>query len=244
MSPTELDLPLLPSAEQIRRREFATIRRGYDPDQVRDYLQQVAAQVETLEHEIRERRLARDPDEPTVIPEPDPEADRSPADAYRELADRLASLIRAADAEAERIISESEATATRTLSEARTEADRIRLDAQARAEEARQQGDEVLVRAREEADRVLSSLSSRREAVVDQLQQMQGRLLGVAEELRTALGVGENPLAEPEPASRATDDADVDPRYEDLWVSTSETSQILADLPDLALDDEDDETGD
>ena len=26
MSSTELDLPLLPSAEQIRRREFATIR--------------------------------------------------------------------------------------------------------------------------------------------------------------------------------------------------------------------------
>jgi len=34
----DLDLPLLPSAEQIRRREFATVRRGYDPDQVREYL--------------------------------------------------------------------------------------------------------------------------------------------------------------------------------------------------------------
>ena len=32
----DLDLPLLPSAEQIRRREFATVRRGYDPDQVRE----------------------------------------------------------------------------------------------------------------------------------------------------------------------------------------------------------------
>ena len=48
MSATELDLPLLPSAEQIRRREFATIRRGYDPEQVRDvdgvaYLSVIAA---------------------------------------------------------------------------------------------------------------------------------------------------------------------------------------------------------
>ena len=49
----ELDLPLLPSAEQIRRREFATVRRGYDPDQVREYLQGVAGQVETLERELR-----------------------------------------------------------------------------------------------------------------------------------------------------------------------------------------------
>src|SRR5436190_7505357 len=52
----DLDLPLLPSAEQIRRREFATVRRGYDPDQVREYLQGVAGQVETLERELRERR--------------------------------------------------------------------------------------------------------------------------------------------------------------------------------------------
>ena len=31
---TDIDLPFLPSAAQIRRREFATVRRGYDPDQV------------------------------------------------------------------------------------------------------------------------------------------------------------------------------------------------------------------
>jgi DivIVA domain-containing protein len=42
---TEIDLPFLPSAAQIRRREFASVRRGYDPDQVRDYLAQVAEQV-------------------------------------------------------------------------------------------------------------------------------------------------------------------------------------------------------
>ena len=44
---TEIDLPFLPSAAQIRRREFASVRRGYDPDQVRDYLAQVAEQVGT-----------------------------------------------------------------------------------------------------------------------------------------------------------------------------------------------------
>src|SRR6059058_5769881 len=52
----DLDLPLLPSAEQIRRREFATVRRGYDPDQVREYLQGVAGQVETLERELHDQR--------------------------------------------------------------------------------------------------------------------------------------------------------------------------------------------
>jgi len=45
---SELDLPLLPNADQIRRRMFATVRRGFDPDQVREYLKQVADQVENL----------------------------------------------------------------------------------------------------------------------------------------------------------------------------------------------------
>ncbi len=46
MSSTNLDLPVLMSADQIRRREFVTTRRGYDPEQVRAYLEQVAEQVE------------------------------------------------------------------------------------------------------------------------------------------------------------------------------------------------------
>ena len=51
---SDLDLPLLPSAEQIRRRKFATVKRGYDPDQVHEYLNQVAIQVETLETDLRD----------------------------------------------------------------------------------------------------------------------------------------------------------------------------------------------
>ena len=54
---TDIDLPFLPSAAQIRRREFASVRRGYDPDQVRDYLAQVAEQVDNLEGQLREARL-------------------------------------------------------------------------------------------------------------------------------------------------------------------------------------------
>ena len=54
---TDIDVPFLPSAAQIRRREFASVRRGYDPDQVRDYLSQVAEQVEMLEQEVREAKL-------------------------------------------------------------------------------------------------------------------------------------------------------------------------------------------
>jgi DivIVA domain-containing protein len=248
MSATELDLPLLPSAEQIRRREFATVRRGYDPEQVRDYLRQVAAQVETLERHLREARLeVESAHAPMVIPEPEPQAAPG-VDPYDELADRLADLIRAADGQAGKILGDAKAEATRQMSEARIEADRIRTDAQARAEEARQQGDEVLSRAKLEAERVLATLSTRREHLVDQLQQMQSRLLGVAQELESALGQdGDDDAPAASSPTPPPDDPDlVDPHYEDLWVSSETAAMNIADIPamDIDFDDEDDRGSD
>ena len=256
---TDLDLPLLPSAEQIRRREFATIRRGYDPDQVRDYLHQVAAQVETLEREVRDAKLGRAKIEQATGASMElgaatrgEQVGGEPDDAYDALAKRFSTLIATADREAQKTLGEARAEATRILDEARSEADRIRVDAQARAEEARQQGSEALVRAREEADRLLSSLSQRRDSLVDQMHQMRTRLLAVAHELEAEMGDAEAPRATSttstatsgftaETASR--DDAPVDPRYEDLWVTPPPGEAV--DIPDLAsIDlDVDDEGG-
>ena len=64
MPTSDLDMPLLPSAEQIRRREFATVRRGYDPQQVRAYLTSIANQVGTLERELSQLRLEVVPPRP------------------------------------------------------------------------------------------------------------------------------------------------------------------------------------
>ena len=241
MSSTELDLPLLPSAEQIRRREFATIRRGYDPDQVRDYLQQIATQVETLEAALREARLElASADRVVTVAEPEPQED-----AYERLANRIAELIRSADSEADRIVADAKAEATRSVSEARTDADRIRVDAQARAEEARQSGNEVLEKARIEAERVLSGLSARRETLVTQLHAMQEKLLGVAADLENAIDEHDERTAGPgRPGSERRGphgggSDPVDPRYEDLWTSADASPLNLEDLGsiDLGFDD-------
>lgn len=243
---TDLDLPLLPSAEQIRRREFATIRRGYDPDQVRDYLHQVAAQVETLEREVRDAKLGRAKIEESAggrvatAAELGAPAEAAGGDeAYDALAKRFSSLIATADREAQKTLADAKAEATRILDEARSEADRIRVDAQARAEEARQQGSEALVRAREEADRLLSSLSQRRDSLVEQMHQMRTRLLAVAHELEAEMGesggAGRTATVAPAPtfaAETERDDAPVDPRYEDLWVSPPPSGDAV-DIPDL-----------
>jgi DivIVA domain-containing protein len=243
---SDLDLPLLPSADQIRRREFASVRRGYDPEQVRHYLTAVATQVETLEGGLREARLAAEAASPlpAQAPAPPPPPDTDP---YEELGARISGLIGAADQEALRLVDEAKTESARILHEARTEADRIRTDAQSRAEEARQQGAEALAAARAQADATLAGLSDRRETLVSQLQSMQERLLNVAKELDVTIDDGgagaaasvsasgpELPRTDAAAVAEGDALADlVDPRYEDLWVS-ADADVDPVDIPDLA----------
>ena len=222
MPSSDLDLPLLPSAEQIRRREFATIRRGYDPDQVRDYLEAVATQVETLERDLKETRMRAEAASTPVPPAPPTSA----IDPYERVSQRFAGLIATADREASRLIDDAKTEADRVLDEAKTAADRITVDAQSRAEEAKAEGAQRLEDARTEADRVLHSLSARRELLVAQLQEMRATLLGVADELEVSIDATEEPPAgssaqdvDAAPEAAAAETEIVDPRYEDLWVS-------------------------
>jgi cell division initiation protein len=250
MSATELDLPILMSSEQIRRREFVTVRRGYDPDQVRDYLEQLADQVERMAAMIREARLEAAAASGPARPHVDP---------YQQLGERVASVIREADQTAERLRVEAKEESQSMLREARADADRIRTDAQARAEEARAEAERALREAREQADRTVAGLASQRDNLVRQLAQMQERLLGVARELETAIELP--PTAEPPAGDRRavvegsaeTDvgafaqqherlfDVPADPSYEELWEGTETISLQLPDIPplDLSWDDED-----
>lgn len=246
---TEIDLPFLPSAAQIRRREFASVRRGYDPDQVREYLTQVAEQIETLEQEVRESKLqpAEGPKSEGPARPADPPSSEDP---YERLSKRLATLLATADKEAEGLLGEAKADAARMLDDARAEADRIRVDAQARAEEARQQGNELLERAKQEADRVLLGLSERRETLVQHLQDMQTRLVGVAKELEVAIedpqgadrsraaGV-EMSKADSEPAASpasASSNAPGDPEHRADPESSDGIDGLEGMLPDDAID--------
>jgi len=238
---TDIDLPFLPSAAQIRRREFASVRRGYDPDQVRDYLAQVAQQVDNLEGQLREARLEEGG---TGTPPGGPPPSEDP---YERLSKRMTTLLATADQEAEGILSEARADAARMVNEARTEADRIRVDAQAHAEEVRQESNELLEKAKEESDRVLVGLSARREDMVQHLQDMQDRLLGVAKELEAAIG---DPTAEKTPANAKTAAAAADiarpsedavDSLEGMLGDDGDEGMDLPDLPPLEFDFDDDD---
>jgi DivIVA domain-containing protein len=253
MPTSDLDMPLLPSAEQIRRREFATVRRGYDPQQVRAYLTSIANQVGTLERELSQLRLeagsAGARSELTADPRMTPAAPVPTENPYEALSKRFTSLIEMADREAETILENARSEATRALDEATSEADRIRVDAQAHAEEARQKGTDLLERAKMESDRVLSGLADRRRDLVTQLEQMRGKLISVAEDLSVPLEEAAQvdaegaALADSSDPTDADDEAEadveavspVDPRYEDLWVNQDESLQI-PDLAEIDLD--------
>jgi DivIVA domain-containing protein len=260
----DLDLPLQPSAEQIRRREFATIRRGYDTDQVRDFLLAVGDSVEALEGDLRKAKNGAGPPagQTPVVATELPPAKPGP-DPYEALGKRFAGLLGTADKEAQRLVAEAKVESTRILSQARTEAERIRMNAQTRAEEARAESLQLLEKARTEAERALTGLSSRRETLLDQLQTMQSRLLSAAEDLAVVIEKPDEvaplppaaampkPVAEaaappaattpnaPAPAEAAAEaeEADVvDPRYDDLWVSSDEDAVDIPDLASIELD--------
>jgi len=219
---SDLDLPLLPSADQIRRRKFATVRRGYDPDQVDDYLKQVAEQVEALETDLRDERLnaarqppsgaeapAERPAAMTMTAPPTAAAPESEEAAYERISKRFASVLKSADEEAQKLIDQARAESTKLLADARAEADRIRVDAQANAEQARTTSAAELAKAREESDRVLGGLEQRRESLLGQMHEMQSRLLAVAQNLEIpdadqvegAHTPGEQPTPSPQPSS-------------------------------------------
>lgn len=249
MSATDLDLPVLMSADHIRRREFVAIRRGYDPAQVRDFLEQVADQMQDLEAIIRESRLEAD----TAVRA----ASQPRIDPYAQLAGRVASVLRAADDEAEKSRREASVEAERILAEARADADRIRTDAQSRAEEARASADALLREAREQADRTISGLSTKRDALVEQLASMQERLVGVARELESTISApetaqvssGDHTIVLDDVATLApgTDDPEagldgearmalLDPSFEELWDGTQTIALDVPDIPPLDLD--------
>ena len=182
MNSTEgAESPVATGGEQIRQREFATVRRGYDPAQVRGYLTLVATQVDALERSLADA-LARVAEleidlraaleaEPPVAQEP-PVAENP----YDQLSRRFASVLVSADSEAAHVVEQ-----------ARVEAEHIKAEARARAEEARMRGSQSIIAAREESDRMLAGLAERRAAMLGQLHEMQSRLLSVAEDLEVAI---------------------------------------------------------
>ena len=201
MATWESELPSSASAGWLNLPTFATVRRGYDPAQVMEYVTRLTDHLDALRNEVR--RLQAESSQRDVTRE---EHAPTAQDQYEGVGARVADLMRTfdqdveklrqdAEEEAGRIVAEARseadriqqetqrlhgeaaAKAERVQAKARTEADRIRLDAQSKAEDVRLQATEALRDAQKESDKVLSSLASRHEALMEELRVIRDRMV-------------------------------------------------------------------
>jgi cell division septum initiation protein DivIVA len=201
MGTWESGLPPSATAGSLNLPTFATVRRGYDPDQVLEYVTRLTDHLDALATEVRRLQAElsqRDADEEEQAP--------TAQDKYEGVGARVADLMRTFDQDVERLREDAEEEAGRIVAEARseadriqqeaersrgdaaeraervqaqarTEADRIRLDAQSKAEDVRQQAEEALREAKKESDRFLSSLTSRHETLMEELRVIRDRMV-------------------------------------------------------------------
>ncbi|MFM8946470.1 MAG: DivIVA domain-containing protein [Actinomycetota bacterium] len=197
---------------------FPTTRRGFDPNEVRDFLRMVAAELSRLQERERflERELLTRPTEVGIIPG---ELDEDKlTEVLGEETARIIQTAREAAAKfrgraeetAQRLVRDATDEATRIREEAELEGERIRQDATADAEAeilmAKQQGRDMVNEARAYRERVLADVSRRRELAREQIEDLfhgRDRLVQAFERARIATDdvlrdlsdVGEEPAA-------------------------------------------------
>jgi cell division septum initiation protein DivIVA len=191
---------------------FGKVRRGYDPDQVLEYVTRLTDHLDALETEVRRLQgelSQRDADERAGTARDEYEGvGARVADLMRTFDQDVGKLRQDAEAEAERVVAEARikadriqqeaeksrgeaaAKAERVQAKARAEADEIRLDAQSRAEEVRLQATEALAEAKRESERVLSSLSSRHAALMEELRVMRDGMIDITKCIEATIESG------------------------------------------------------
>jgi DivIVA domain-containing protein len=238
MAVSGIDLLVPPGPERIREQEFERVRSGYDADQVQEYLGRVADVVESLEKDLRDARAQRDNLRHRLAKARD--------DAYEQLAHRMASVLGAADHQAEKLRMEAEQEAGRQLSDARKEADRLRRNAQAEVLRIRREGEQVLRTVRVEVEEIIGGLVARRSALLTELRGMKERLNAIVGDLYAVTSAppampdivgsfaGQQPAGEPSAAVDLAEPPE-DPQVEEL-LSSAEGFDLV--IHDVLADDE------
>ncbi len=204
MSSLDMDVTARRDPAYIRSREFARVRKGYDPDQVRDFLHQVAGWFDDVETDLASARAEHRVRPPRAFDE------RPPADPYSVLGERVAEVLRTAEQHAELVRTEAEEASQRLLEEARQESQRLRHRAQEEADRVREEAARALEAARVEAERMVAGLSERRNALAAELHATKARLMGIVTGLEEESDQPEvttaDPFASPVGAGLAADD--------------------------------------
>jgi len=191
---------------------FDTVRRGFAPDQVAEYLQRVTTLVLSLEARLsemtsellqtkRERDDARAALEASAARDPNNGASDRVTELVQTFDHEVSGLLRDAQVEAERlqsdvrmeadrILAHAREEAQRALGEAEAEADRIRADARMLERQSQLRAGRVILEAREEADRAESHLASVRGRMLETFGDIRERTITALGEVEAVIQSG------------------------------------------------------
>jgi DivIVA domain-containing protein len=167
----------------VARATFSPSRRGYDPREVRSYLEQVARELAGAEKRIAElRERAADAERRAQNPVLD-EATLASA-----LGTQSAAILRSAHEEAQRVVTAAQTRGTELLSEAQDRAATLVVDAQSRAastvSEAEHTASSVENESRAAAERLVDAAKSNGDMLVDRARDQGRTIVGEAQEAR------------------------------------------------------------
>lgn len=169
--------------DEVARRTFATARRGFEPTEVRTYLEQVARDmVAAMEREQELRELLTDAERRAQNPVLD-EATLTSA-----LGHETARVLRSAHEASADLVGRAETDANRMLTEAQEEAGKLQARAEEHASERAAQSEaaasEIRQRAQEEAAAKVDAARAEAESLVEQARAECRAMLSEAQELR------------------------------------------------------------
>ena len=261
MSIGDRDMIIRRGPSDIRNRQFVWVRKGYDPDQVQDFLGQVADMVEQLQAELARAK--------SEIDRSSWQKSAAREEAYQDLANRMADVLRTAEAHAETIRREADKEVQQLVAQAQAEAEEfrksgrdeiekirrealaeaetIRREALADAERTRRENAEAMKKARAEAEHIVSVLASRRDILLAEVNATRERLIGILEKVNAAVPAGTSeatlegappirvPEAEPpEPAPERRRERPISPpRTRPKQASPEPLELVLPDIPSL-----------
>jgi cell division septum initiation protein DivIVA len=191
---------------------FDTVRRGFAPDQVAEYLQRVTTLVLSLEARLsemtselletkRERDEARAALEASAARGPNDGASERVTELVHTFDHEVSGLLRDAEVEAERLRSDVRMEADRILAlareeakrfiaEADAEAERIRADARTLERESQIRAGRLIMEAREKADRTESHLARVRGGMLDTFRDIRERTITALGEVEALIETG------------------------------------------------------
>lgn len=147
----------------VFRADFQQVRRGYSPDEVNAHLRLVAEHIADLETRIQQLDAQ--------LAERQQSAGADAGDPYDVVAARIADLVRSFDEDVARMRLDAEAEVDRILQEAREQAERTRQEAQAEVDRLQQEAETVRQQAEADAARIISDVTERSQRLIADAQQ-------------------------------------------------------------------------